>query len=74
MCALYINYNWVAKVSMVCTVCSTRLHIDLNAFYFILHEKGLSRARMLCLGPLPHYWYLDQSQRSFDLTSDTQSV
>ena len=34
--------------------CST---FGLNIFYFISHEKGLSRAKMLCHIPLPHNGY-----------------
>ena len=30
---------------------------DLNIFYFISHEKGLGRAKMLCRSPLLHNAY-----------------
>ena len=31
--------------------------IGLNIFYFISHEKGLGRAKILCHSPLPHNGY-----------------
>ena len=45
------------QIMTVISAVRWRCVFGLNIFYFISHEKGLGRAKMLCHSPLPHNGY-----------------